>query len=480
MSTDRAVRHQPRGPLIPGQNLLPRPLDRLSLYIHIPFCTSRCRYCNFYFETGWTPTVLDRTLDSILAESRFFRAALSQPGSPSPSIHSVYFGGGTPSIIPPERLDTFLAEFCHIWQLGSDPEFAFEANPETLSPALLQVLGRHGVNRLSLGIQSFSDQALQRLGRRADTAQVETALDIIGQARANGRWQGQLNLDLISGIPGQTLAEAATDIPRLLGHQPDHVSLYSLSEEEGSPLAQGYQAGLWPRPEPELVELMFETQSQQLQAAGFHNYEISNFARPNAESRHNLAYWEMRPYLGLGPGAVGTLPAIIPDGDRPKPVIARLTNPSSMAYSRAGRQHWEHQVEILANHDFLLDHFVVGLRTDRGVNLSQLEQRFHLPPDSLCQLLAPLLSTWEQRDYVQPRPLAGSGHPGLRSANLAADGHLRSLTVPVATIHDAGDPGRLALNPAGRSLLNPLLLELMAVLDPLAEQLDSLPCPDWP
>jgi oxygen-independent coproporphyrinogen-3 oxidase len=457
VSTDAGVRRQAAGPWVPGENLIPRPVESLSLYVHVPFCASRCRYCNFYFETGWSPAILRRTLDAILAESRAFRGWLF-PAAPEipPAIHTVYFGGGTPSIIPPAVLDRFLEEFRGVWGLpspalapppgadGRPAEFAFEANPESLSPELLAVLGRHGVDRLSLGVQSFDAASLRRLGRRAGPGDAEAALAAIAAARRSGAWNGSLNLDLIVGIPGQGAQEAAADLERVVAAHPDHVSLYSLTEEPGTPLAQGYGAGLWPRPDPEFVEELVLAAASRLEAAGFANYEVSNFARPGRESLHNLAYWELRPYLGLGPGAVGTIPASLATGAASEAAVVRLTNPSAMAYARPGRSRWEHQAEILSGRDFLADHLIVGLRTARGLDLSALENRFRLPAGRLSAVFGPTVDGWRRRGLLAP---------------------------------EAAASGRLALLPAGRALLNPLLLELLEALDAMDPDPDSLICP---
>jgi oxygen-independent coproporphyrinogen-3 oxidase len=456
MSTDQDLRRQGAGGWETGRNLLPRPLDSVSLYVHIPFCQSRCRYCNFYFETGWSPAILQRSLDRLLDESRAFRGWLfaDRPAK----VHTVYFGGGTPSVIPPAILDPFLAGFRAIWNLdGHAPrEFAFEANPESFGPDLLSVLARHGVDRISLGVQSFDSEALRSLGRRAETAQVEAALRCLSEARSGGRWRGRFNLDLIAGIPGQSLADSAGDVRRALEWQPDHVSLYSLTEEPGTPLAQLYAAGRRQRPAEELVEAQVEQAAAMLEAGGLHNYEISNFARPGAESLHNLAYWELRPYVGLGPGAVGTLPVNLseapPSQTGPRPAIARLTNPVSMAYSRPNQSAWQHLAEILSPGDFLVDHFVVGLRTERGLDLSRLEGIFHLPSGCLVRCLADLSAEWEAAGWLAKPP----------------GGHAET---------------RLALSASGRSLLNSRLVELMAALEnysAVQSGLAGLDCPDWP
>jgi len=358
-------------------------LSSVSLYVHIPFCTSRCRYCSFYFETGWSPRIMTQLLDTMLRQSHELRQALF-PGRQA-NVHTVYIGGGTPSVVPPAMLDNFLMQFCAVWELTAQPpiEFAFEANPESLSQELLAVLARHGVSRISMGVQSLSEQALQLLGRRAGNAEVTKAATLVAAARRDGSWRGSVNMDLITGIPGQTPQSIVHDLEFMIGAGADHVSVYSLTVEPDTALEQLFELGLAQPVPAEQHESLWESAEALLASRGFVNYEVSNFARPGFESRHNLAYWSLHPYAGIGPGAVGTLAIRGNTGLIP----VRLTNPKLFEYSRPSQHESWYEVEYPSPGEFFTDHLLTGLRTNQGVSRAKLVKIFGLQAHNVLDLL---------------------------------------------------------------------------------------------
>lgn len=379
-----------------GESLFPRPVRRVSLYIHIPFCSSRCRYCDFYFETGWSPRVMGRTLDRIVEEGAYLFAQLG-----GPRVSTVYVGGGTPSVIPPRQLDDFLVRLRAALSIGGtldEPdEWSFEANPESVSAELLAVLRERGVSRLSLGVQSFHDPLLRSLTRRATGARIVEALELIDRLPAAKRFP-HLNLDLIVGIPGQSRELVLDDIERALAFTPDHLSVYSLTVEERTPLAQMVARGEARELPPERQEELWFAARDALLDRGFEHYEVSNFARPGARSLHNRAYWRLDPYIGLGPGGVSTIPVA------PGPGVARLTNPNLFLYSSASDPSWKQEVELLSPKALLLEHFLTGLRTSDGVSLSRLKRIFGL--DLARRWVGPL-AEWAARGAVRSEALEG-------------------------------------------------------------------------
>lgn len=415
-----------------------------SLYIHIPFCTSRCRYCNFYFETGWSPRIMQRTLEGILQESRrhyhpgFFSAR---------QLKTIYIGGGTPSTVPPDQFDSFLRQLTEnlrrtdpSWNPGHLREFCVECNPESLSQALLEVLHNHGVSRISLGVQCFQDDLLHTLGRRATRGHALDALNLL-----SGFWKGDFNVDLITGIPGQTRPNLLADLDTARGFDPAHISVYSLTIEPRTPLEQYIRAGLAPLPEQEYDTLWFIAHDY-LETHGYTNYEISNFARPGAESAHNLSYWAMTPYIGLGPGAVSTLPT----GNPRQPAI-RTTNPDIFAYSPPSRPlgdytpHREH----LSPWELLADHILTATRTRRGLSRSLLNTRFSLDLPS------------------------GRGFPPAMD-----DLVLRAIRAGAWAEEWIDSPDALSLTNKGRFAHNAVILDLLSSLSELIQNFSLLST--WP
>jgi len=265
----------------------------LGLYIHIPFCQTKCTYCDFASQPV-RPALLRPYLEAVCAEFR--RIARGS------AIRTLYVGGGTPTILPPKLLLELLQTVHHVCDTSGLTEITVEANPGTLDMARLEVLRQVGVTRLSLGIQSFDDDELRLLGRIHTATQAKAAF-----LAARSALEATLNLDLIFGLPRQTLARWAATLEQALALRPEHLSLYALSVEPGTPLACWITTGQVPAPDPDLAADMYELAQTSLEAAGYRHYEISNWAlrSPDRDHRcqHNLIYWRNEPYLGLGAAA---------------------------------------------------------------------------------------------------------------------------------------------------------------------------------
>lgn len=267
-------------------------LSSLSVYIHIPFCHARCAYCDFSTYAG---------LESLLPE---YVAALCQEigmvGSRwgGSTLATVYFGGGTPSLMTPEMVERILDALSLAFHILPSAEITLEANPGTVDIHKLRQLHRLGVNRLSLGAQSAHDDELRLLGRIHTWREAVTAAEAARQAGFEN-----LNLDFIFGLPGQTLARWQETLEAALSIAPEHLSLYALTVEEGTPLWEQIELGLVPAPDDDLAAAMYEYAEERLAAAGYRHYEISNWAREGYFCKHNLTYWHNEPWLGLGAGA---------------------------------------------------------------------------------------------------------------------------------------------------------------------------------
>lgn len=272
-----------------------------ALYIHIPFCAVRCRYCDFNTFAG-----LERYYEpytaALIDEIRRAGAALGRP-----QVRTVFVGGGTPTVLPPSLLAQVLDACRTAFVVPSDAEITSEANPGTVDQDHFLALRAMGVNRLSMGVQSFDDEELRWLGRIHSAAEAEGAFKA---ARAAGF--DNLNLDFIYGLPGQTPATWLHSLDRALALGPEHLSLYSLTVEPGTPLADHVRRGLAAAPDDDLAADLYLAAQEKLASHGYIQYEISNWAtgvtksdrdNPGFACRHNLVYWRDEPYLGFGPGA---------------------------------------------------------------------------------------------------------------------------------------------------------------------------------
>lgn len=268
----------------------------LSLYLHIPFCRRRCSYCDFNTYTG----VIELRPLYVTALAREIRQVAQSARQQRPPAHTVFFGGGTPSLLAPAEVAEILAAVRDGFLLAPDAEISLEANPGTVSEAYLAAVRDLGVNRLSFGVQSAIATELALLEREHDFTAVEEA---VSGARAAGLHN--FNLDLIYGVPGQSLASWEESLRAVLALRPSHLSLYCLTIEPGTPMQRWLKKGRIRPPDPDLAADQYEMACELLAAQGFGHYEISNWALPGRECRHNLTYWRNQEYLGLGAGAHG-------------------------------------------------------------------------------------------------------------------------------------------------------------------------------
>lgn len=266
-----------------------------SIYLHIPFCKHRCAYCDFNTYAGQEETI-PMYVESLCKEIEF-------TGKNSPekiNVHTIFFGGGTPSLLSPKQFETILEAIHRSFTVFENAEITIEANPGTVSLSNLFELRSMGVNRISFGVQSANAEELRMLERVHDFFDV---IEAVTSARKAGF--GNLNLDLIYGLPQQSLTTWQVSVKRILDLHPEHISAYALTLEHGTPFGRWSSMGLMPIPDPDLAAEMYEWAGEALEAAGYVQYEISNWAKPGLECRHNLQYWRAEPYLAFGAGGHG-------------------------------------------------------------------------------------------------------------------------------------------------------------------------------
>ena len=270
--------------------------DGISLYVHVPFCLSKCPYCDFNTYQGIESQFGD-FLTALTGEIEAWAQALGRP-----AVNTIFLGGGTPSYLPDGDVGRILETIAGSYSVRRDAEITAECNPNDLTAAKCAELKGAGINRISMGVQSMDNGLLAMLGRRHDAAEAVAALDSCRQARFDN-----VNLDLMYGLPQQTLEQWRDTVQRIVGLAPEHISMYSLTLEEGTPLLRWVQQGRLPEPDADLAADMYDLARSELGKAGYHHYEISNWCRDGLESQHNLAYWRNLQWLGVGPGAHSSL-----------------------------------------------------------------------------------------------------------------------------------------------------------------------------
>jgi oxygen-independent coproporphyrinogen III oxidase len=329
----------------------------LGLYIHIPFCSAICNYCNF--NRGlFDADLKTRYVEALLAEIR--REA--RPGTPERAADTIYFGGGTPSLLHPDEVFAIVQACQAAFAMARDCEVTLEANPETVSTENLAAYRRAGVNRLSFGVQSFRDDELRRLSRLHGAARARAAYDEARQAGFDN-----VSLDLMMWLPAQQVGHWLESVDQAIALGPDHLSLYMLEVYPNAPLKDDMARAAWSQAPDEDVAAMYLTAMERLETAGYPQYEISNVSRPGRQSRHNLKYWSDGEWLGFGCGAHSTV-----DGVRWKNVSAtddyifRVAAHRSPAIDR----------RRLSAAERLGDALFTGLRLSQGVDIAAINERY--------------------------------------------------------------------------------------------------------
>lgn len=360
-------------------------LSRLSLYLHIPFCKTRCSYCDFNTYTNLDQlygrytnalcTEIERTLSALTSENYQPLKPLparSDSINPRLSVATLFFGGGTPSLLPPVLLEKVMQTIARYALFAPKTEITVEANPGTLSLEKLRLLRDMGINRLSFGVQTFDDDLLRTLGRLHNGA---GAIEAYNLARRVGF--DNLNLDFIYGLPNQSLAAWRISLERAVSLRPEHLSLYALTVEEQTAMGRALARGSLPSPNDDLMADMYLLALELLDKAGYVQYEISNWALSEKFAcRHNLVYWRNEPYIGFGPGAhssfAGYRYAVLKD---PQQYIRRLEEGKSVIEVE--------EAEPITPELKLTDTVILALRLNEGLELARIEREFGLSLEQL-------------------------------------------------------------------------------------------------
>ncbi len=326
-----------------------------GVYVHWPFCAAKCPYCDFNSHVRHGAVDHDRLVAAYRTELETTAAR-----APDRTVDTVFIGGGTPSLMPPATVAAILDTIARLWPVVDDAEITMEANPSSVEAERFRGYRAAGVNRLSLGVQALDDGDLKFLGRLHDAAQALSALDVAQAVFP------RVSADLIYARPGQSVAGWTAELDRALAFGVEHMSLYQLTIEEGTPFAALRAAGKLQVPEPDLAADLYAATQDVMRARGLPAYEISNHARPGAACRHNLVYWRYREYAGIGPGAHGRLCL---DGRR----HATVAEPHPETWLARVADHGHGLVEdiVLAREEEADEYLLMGLRLAEGIDLDR-------------------------------------------------------------------------------------------------------------
>jgi len=333
-----------------------------ALYIHWPFCLAKCPYCDFNSHVRDSVDV-EKWQNSLLSDLRH-EAELAGGGP----LESVFFGGGTPSLMPPKLVEKLLAEAEKLWGFAPGIEITLEANPSSVEASKFKDLSTAGVNRVSLGLQSLDDEALRFLGRLHDAKEGLSALDTAH------KWFNRVSFDLIYALPGQDIRLWRKQLATALDFGTSHLSLYQLTIEPGTRFESMVRKGDFTPLDDDAAADLFALTREVTEKAGLPAYEVSNHARPGEESRHNLAYWRYQDYVGIGPGA---------HGRRTGTATVRHKKPENWLEAVASRGHGIVEERVLGVSEQASEALLMGLRLAEGVDIAVLAARFGIPSENL-------------------------------------------------------------------------------------------------
>ncbi len=361
-------------------------MDYQAIYVHIPFCRQKCIYCDFASYAGCTDETMQAYTEALCHEIEVRAASEKARVNPRATI---YFGGGTPSVLPTEYIAKIVnaLKINELWQ--SPAEATIEVNPGTANLEKLRALRQIGFDRISFGVQSLDNAELKTIGRIHNAQQ---ALQAIQWARQAGF--KRISCDLIYGLPGQTLNSLQRTMHTLLSADIDHISVYGLQVEEGTPLEYLLDSGKLTLPSEDVTADMYEAVQRYLKEQGFTRYEISNYAKPNQQSLHNTVYWQYHPYLAFGAAATGF------DGKCRRSAIDGVEEYIQLV-NKLTAENWQdnlmYEIEVLSAQEKLAEFMFMGLRQSRGADLTEAQKRFGI---DVMQSYKMELEPWLQGNYL--------------------------------------------------------------------------------
>lgn len=368
----------------------------ISIYLHIPFCFHKCPYCDF--NTYAVSAIPEKEYVSALLAELDYRASL--PEWRARVVQTIYFGGGTPSLFQPASIRKIISTICKTFPLDENTEISLEANPGTVTPESLIGYREAGVNRVSLGAQSFDRTTLKTLGRMHFPEHIEAAVEA-----TRGAGIHNLNIDIIYGVPGQTLEALKQDLAQTISLKPTHVSPYGLTIEKGTPFYLAYKKKTLKLPKEDILVAMMEEVNEFLPRNGFQRYEVSNFAQPGKEARHNMAYWDGSDYLGLGAGAHSFNVSASQEAGVYGLRWSNFALPNKYISETIAHGKAESWSDKLTFDSALFEYLFLGLRKTSGVDLKAFEERFGAPIHSLYPALLRVLTT-ERLIKLEPARLS--------------------------------------------------------------------------
>ena len=374
-----------------------------SLYIHIPFCKSKCEYCDFFSVPCGNKCIPDEYVNALLQELDV-RIKLY-------NVHkfsTVYIGGGTPSLLKPIQLEKIMKK---VLSLGIPSEITMEVNPEDVTEELLVTMNVLGINRISCGIQSLNDEVLRCVKRRGCVENIFDKIELIKKT-----WNGIFSVDIISALPNQSKSDFLDGLKKIVSFEPEHISMYALTIEESTPLGKKLQKGQLCYDFEAADEMWIEGRDFLINS-GYVHYEVSNFAKDGFACEHNMAYWKLKNYIGIGAGAVGTIYS-----DR----TVRWSNSTKLdSYISFWNKNLSDikidelcNIQSVENIDFniqVFEYFMMGLRTSYGICKEEFEARFNIPiPEKFIKIF----NEWEQKQMCQKKVSFNKTYYSLNSSGL--------------------------------------------------------------